>query len=70
MKHSLRPADTLTPRELEIASLIRLSNEEIGRKLRIRTQTVKNHIRAIMERTGMGTRMELACYFCNVSRKA
>lgn len=62
-----RPADTLTARQKEVAALLRLPNEEIAVKLRIRVQTVKNHVTAIMDKTGMGSRQEVCCYFCQNS---
>jgi DNA-binding NarL/FixJ family response regulator len=69
LQNKFRPADTLTRREIQIAKLARLSNEEIAERLGIGRQTVKNHFRAIMEKTGMGTRLELACYFCKFPNK-
>ena len=56
------PADarTLTPRELEIVSLIAdgLSNKEIARSLHIEVATVKNHVHHILEKLGVTRRTE------------
>jgi len=55
----------LTPRELEIAELIAegLSNREIGEKLFLSNGTVRNHISAILEKTGLDHRTQIAVYY-------
>lgn len=55
----------LTPRELEIAELIAegLSNKEIGEKLFLSNGTVRNHISAILEKTGLEHRTQIAVYY-------
>lgn len=60
----VRPADTLTRREKTIISyLIRgLRNREIGERLTITEQTVKNHLRTIYDKVGVSDRLELALY--------
>ena len=52
----------LTPRELEILSLIvdGLGNKEISYRLDISDRTVQFHIRSIFEKTGARTRTEAA----------
>jgi two-component system nitrate/nitrite response regulator NarL len=52
----------LTPRELEIVSLISggLSNKEIARSLQIELATVKNHVHNILEKLGVARRTEAA----------
>ena len=52
----------LTERELEILRELTasLTNEEIAEKLMISVNTVKRHIQNIMEKTGFGSRLELA----------
>lgn len=52
----------LTDRELEILRELTASmtNEEIAEKLMISVNTVKRHIQNIMEKTGFGSRLELA----------
>jgi len=55
----------LSPRELEIAGLIAegLSNKEIGEKLFLSNGTVRNHISAILEKTGLEHRTQIAVYY-------
>ncbi|MBV9427101.1 MAG: response regulator transcription factor [Bradyrhizobiaceae bacterium] len=50
----------LTPRQKEIARLLGqgLTNKEIGRKLSIRSTTVRNHLHAIFERLNVRRRAE------------
>jgi DNA-binding NarL/FixJ family response regulator len=50
----------LTPRELEIVSLIAdgRSNKEIARSLQIEVATVKNHVHNILEKLGVARRTE------------
>ena len=54
----------LTPRELEIINLIAdgLSNKEIGKRLFIETQTVKNHIHNILDKLQLYNRLEVVQY--------
>lgn len=60
------PADSarVTPREREVISLINtgLSNKEIAVRLRIETQTVKNHVHNILEKLQIEGRRELLRY--------
>jgi DNA-binding NarL/FixJ family response regulator len=52
----------LSPRELDIVKLIAegLSNKEIGEKLYLTNGTVRNHIRTILEKTGLEHRTQIA----------
>jgi len=52
----------LTPRELEILSLIvaGLANKEIAYRLEISDRTVQFHIRSVFEKTGARSRTEAA----------
>lgn len=54
--------DELTERELEVLRELTasLTNEEIADKLCISVNTVKRHLQNIMEKTGFGSRLELA----------
>jgi len=54
----------MTPREREVISLIAegLSNKEIARRLHIATHTVKSHVRNIMEKLMLHTRLQIAAY--------
>jgi DNA-binding NarL/FixJ family response regulator len=54
----------LTPREREVIDLIAegLSNKEIARRLDVGTHTVKSHVRNIMEKLMLHTRLQIAAY--------
>jgi DNA-binding NarL/FixJ family response regulator len=57
-------ASSLTPRELEIVSLIGegLRNDDIARRLGITPKTVKNHLTALFDKVGVQSRLELVVY--------
>jgi DNA-binding NarL/FixJ family response regulator len=64
-----RPPETLegvrmTPREREVITLIAagLSNKDIGARLAISTDTVKSHVRNVMEKLMLHTRLQIAAY--------
>lgn len=59
-----QPRPHLTGREHEvIESLVRgLSNKEIGARLGIREQTVKNHITHILDKLGLNDRLQIVVY--------
>jgi DNA-binding NarL/FixJ family response regulator len=59
---AVRP--TLTKRELEVLTLAAdgLTNRQIGRRLGISENTVKNHIRNVLEKLHLHTRMEAVLY--------
>lgn len=54
----------LTPREQEVIELIGAgkSNKEIARQLGIATYTVKSHVRNVMEKLALHTRLQIAAY--------
>ena len=54
----------LTPREREVIDLIAegLSNKEIAIRLDIATDTVKSHVRNVMEKLMLHTRLQIAAY--------
>lgn len=54
----------MTPREGEVMGLIAegLSNKEIAARLHIATHTVKSHVRNIMEKLALHTRLQIAAY--------
>ena len=58
------PVATLTARQLEIVNAVveGRSNKDIADKLSISEETVKRHLTAIFDKTGMSTRLELAMY--------
>jgi DNA-binding NarL/FixJ family response regulator len=61
-ERSTRPK--LTDRELEVLQLAAdgLTNRQIGRKLHISENTVKNHMRNILEKLHLHSRMEAVLY--------
>jgi DNA-binding NarL/FixJ family response regulator len=54
----------LTPREREVIDLIAqgMSNKAIGKRLHISTHTVKSHLRNIMEKLTLHSRLQIAAY--------
>jgi DNA-binding NarL/FixJ family response regulator len=58
------PAPALTGRELEVLKLVARgqSNREIGEELFISENTVKNHVRNILEKLHLHSRMEAVIY--------
>lgn len=54
----------MTPREREVIDLIAegLSNKEIAIRLEIATDTVKSHVRNVMEKLMLHTRLQIAAY--------
>ena len=54
----------MTPREREVINLIGegLSNKDIAKRLHIATHTVKSHVRNIMEKLTLHTRLQIAAY--------
>ncbi len=57
--------DALTPRELEVARMVRLggNNKMIARELDISERTVKAHLSAIFRKLEIQNRLHLALYF-------
>jgi DNA-binding NarL/FixJ family response regulator len=54
----------LTPREREVVGLIAkgMSNKEIAERLHIATHTVKSHVRNVMEKLTLHSRLQIAAY--------
>jgi len=54
----------MTPREREVINLIAegMSNKEIARTLHVATHTVKSHVRNIMEKLTLHTRLQIAAF--------
>jgi DNA-binding NarL/FixJ family response regulator len=54
----------MTPREREVIELIGegLSNKEIAQRLNIASHTVKSHVRNVMEKLALHTRLQIAAY--------
>jgi two-component system nitrate/nitrite response regulator NarL len=64
--------DALTPRQKEIAVLIRagLSNKQIAVQLVIEVSTVKNHVHAILEKLHVGNRIQASARLFEPPRSA
>ena len=60
------PAPKLTDREMEVLRLVAqgLNNRDIAKQLFISENTVKNHIRNILEKLHLHSRMEAVVYAC------
>jgi DNA-binding NarL/FixJ family response regulator len=54
----------MTKREREVIDLIGegLSNKEIAQRLNIAAHTVKSHVRNVMEKLALHTRLQIAAY--------
>ncbi len=54
----------MTPREREVIELIAegLSNKAIAKELRVSTHTVKSHVRNILEKLSLHSRLQVAAY--------
>lgn len=63
-KPELLEAVRMTPRERQVINLIAegLGNKEIAARLHIATHTVKSHVRNIMEKLTLHTRLQIAAY--------
>jgi DNA-binding NarL/FixJ family response regulator len=59
-----RVRDRLTPKEMRIVALIvqGCKNREIAVRLRTTEQVIKNYLRSIYDKTGVGDRLELALF--------
>src|SRR5580658_6121774 len=60
----LRVRDRLTPKEMRIVALIvqGCKNREIAHRLKTTEQVIKNYLRSIYDKTGVGDRLELALF--------
>jgi DNA-binding NarL/FixJ family response regulator len=59
-----RVRDRLTPKEMRIVALIvqGCKNREIANRLKTTEQVIKNYLRSIYDKTGVGDRLELALF--------
>ena len=60
----MTPREQLTPREIQIASLVweGRTNREISRIVGTTEQVIKNHLRNVFDKLGVWSRLELAMY--------
>ncbi|MBN1890684.1 MAG: response regulator transcription factor [Thermoflexales bacterium] len=67
----LHTSTVLTDREQEVLSLIArgLTNREIGEKLHIAENTVKNHVRSILDKLHLANRAQAAAYAVQVQMR-
>ena len=63
----MQPRNRLTPREIEVATLVweGMTNREIGHNIGTTEQVVKNYLRVIFDKLGVWSRLELALYIAN-----
>ena len=64
VRYSALPAPRLTDREMEVLRLVAkgLNNRDIAKQLFISENTVKNHVRNILEKLQLHSRMEAVVY--------
>ena len=62
-----RPADALTPREIQVVAAVMrgATNRQISREFSVGEQTVKNHLSSIFAKLGVTNRLELALFAVN-----
>ena len=60
----------MTPRELDVIAIIGegLSNKEIAQRLNIATHTVKSHVRNVMEKLALHSRLQIAAHVHNMQQ--
>ena len=68
----MMPCERLTPKEVQIASLVwqGLTNREIGRIIGTSEQVIKNHLRSTFDKLGVWSRLELAMYVASHGGKS
>jgi DNA-binding NarL/FixJ family response regulator len=66
-RESALEAVRMTPREREVVALIAagMSNKEIAKNLNVATDTVKSHVRNVMDKLALHTRLQIAAYAHN-----
>ena len=67
---SLKPWQTLTPRQWHVAELVShgLTNREISLDIGTSENMVKKYVVSILDKTGMGRRIELAVWYATEER--
>lgn len=63
----MQPRDQLTLKEIRVTTLVweGLTNREIAKIVNTTEQVVKNNLRAVFDKLGVWTRLELALYVAN-----
>jgi DNA-binding NarL/FixJ family response regulator len=63
-KRAAFEAVRMTPREHEVVGLIALglSNKELAQRLNIAPHTVKSHVRNVMDKLALNSRLQIAAY--------
>ena len=63
-RESALEAVRMTPREREVIALIAagMSNKEIANRMNVATDTVKSHVRNVMDKLTLHTRLQIAAY--------
>ncbi|MBA3915953.1 MAG: helix-turn-helix transcriptional regulator [Acidobacteriales bacterium] len=63
----MQPRDRLTPREVQVATLVfeGQTNREIAGVIGTTEQVIKNYLRGIFDKIGVWGRLELALYIAN-----
>jgi two-component system nitrate/nitrite response regulator NarL len=66
-RESALEAVRMTPREREVIALISvgMSNKEIAKRLNIASDTVKSHVRNVMDKLTLHSRLQIAAYAHN-----
>jgi DNA-binding NarL/FixJ family response regulator len=60
----MTPREHLTPKEIQVATLVweGLTNREIAKIIGTSEQVIKNHLRSTFDKLGVWSRLELAMY--------
>ena len=63
----MQPRDQLTPREVQVATMVweGLTNREIATSIGTTEQVIKNYLRTTFDKLGVWTRLELAMYIAS-----
>jgi DNA-binding NarL/FixJ family response regulator len=60
----MHPRDQLTPKEIQVATLVweGLTNRDIAKVIGTTEQVVRNYLRTVVDKLGVWSRLELALY--------
>lgn len=61
---------SLSPREVEVVALVRdgLTNRAIGERLHISERTAENHVKNILDKLGLDSRVQIAAWSAGRAR--